>query len=323
MSGVRVVLLSTLIACGGGSPAARPTTAPPATEPTAPPKVSQEDPAKRDEIVAAHRKIEEEQQDALALTCTEQERKNVKPRCLPSCYAPAPADPRAGKKLAGSVEIQHLACQDAAGTGAYIVMDELDPKLQARALRGRAPKPHKKGTWQAEIETALAADAVVVTGTWRQLTHPLTKDRLRCVTVSHFASGIRRPLDACGGTGDVVCEAGGNPAAHGLDVVHYRLEEARRLLGAHDSAGCLQAALEAVAVARGLPRWRQYAKLNVDQWPKNARFRTRFDGTIDEDSLFAIASTLRTHAEATYASCGGDAAAPTTAEQEQSFHTCW
>src|SRR5262249_48930059 len=155
------------------------------------------------------------------------------------------------------------------------------------ALRGRPAKPHKKGTWQAEIESALAADGVVVTGAWRQLSHPLTKDRLRCVTVSHFASGVRHPLDACGGTGDIVCEASGNPAAHGLDVVHYRLEEARRLLGVHDSAGCLQAALEAITVARGLPRWRQYAKLNVDQWPKNARFRTRFDGTVDEDSLFA------------------------------------
>jgi hypothetical protein len=320
MWAVCVASLCTLVACGGGSPKVQQTPPPPATiTPPAPTKAVEEDTAKHDEIIAAHRKIEEEQQTALALTCSEADRKTVKPRCLPSCYTPAPPDPRAGKKLAGSVEIQHLACQE---SGAYIVIDELDAKLQARPLRGRAPKPHKKGTWQADIETALTADAVIVTGTWRQLTHPLTKETLRCVTVSHYTT-IRRPLDACGGTGDVVCEAGGNPATHGLDVVHYRLEEARRLLGAHDSAGCLQAALEAVAVARGLPRWRQYAKLNVEHWPKAARFRTRFDGMVDEDSLFAIASTLRGHAEATYASCGGDASAPTTPDQEQSFHTCW
>jgi hypothetical protein len=319
MWAVRAALLCTLVACGGGSPSVKPTPAKPTTTTTpTPTNAVEEDTAKRDEIVAAHRKIEEEQQEALALTCSEADRKTVKPRCLPSCYTPEPPDPRAGKKLVGNVEIQHLACQD---SGTYIVMDELDAKLQARPLRVRA-KPHKKGTWQAEVETALAADAVVVTGTWRQLTHPLTKEPLRCVAVSHYAT-IRKPLDACGGTGDVVCEAGGNPATHGLDVVHYRLEEARRLLGAHDSAGCMQAALEAVAVARGLPRWRQYAKLNVDQWPKAARFRTRFDGTVDEDSLFAIASTLRGHAEATYASCGGDASAPTTPDQEQSFHACW
>ena len=53
-----------------------------------------------------------------------------------------------------------------------------------------------------------------------------------------------------------------------------------------------QAALEAVAVARGMPRWRQYASLNTDEWKSWPRYRTRFDGILDEDSLFALAISL-------------------------------
>jgi hypothetical protein len=142
------------------------------------------------------------------------------------------------------------------------------------------------------------------------------------VIVSHFAAGPRRALDACGSTGDVVCEAGKNAASHGLDVVHYRLAEADRLHAASDVAGCQQAAAEAAAVAHGLPRWRQWAKLNVGKWPKDVRFRTRFDGILAEDELFDKAAQLGSAAEATYAACAG-ATVQTTAEQEQSFHTCW
>jgi hypothetical protein len=305
-----------LAACGGGTPAAPPpprtTSAPVDAGPTAEQLAAQEQ-AKHDEIVAAHRKLEAEEQEALAATCSDP--KGNHQRCEPSCYAAEAADPRAGKKVRGAVEIQHTVCQRG---DTYLILDELD-KLAVR--EGRASKPHKKGTWQGDVEVALAADGVVVTGSkWRDVTHPLTNEKLRCVAASHFAK-ISHPLDACGGTGDVVCEAAGNAAAHGLDVVHYRLAEAKRLASS-DQAGCQKAALEAIAVAHGLPRWRQYAKVNIDKWPKNARFRTRFDGTLDEDTLFATAATLGSDAESVYASCGGTSP-KTTPEQEQSFHVCW
>jgi hypothetical protein len=316
-----------LAACGGSStPPAR--TATVATTP--PPGPSEEelaatrardDAAKRDEIVAAHRKLEEQQQDALAAKCEDHDKHANHQRCTPSCYAAAAPDPRAGKGGRGAVEIEHLVCQREPD-GPFLIMDELDPKLRVRGL-GRTTKRHRKGTWQADIEIALAADGIVVTGAWHDVTQPLTKERVRCVTASHYAGGLRRALDACGATGDIVCEASGNAAAHGLDVVRYRLSEARTLHGKGDTAGCQQAALEAAAVAHGLPRWRQYAKLNVDQWPKHARFRTRFDGTLDEETLFATAATLGGEAEAEYTACGGPGAPQSTPEQQQSFHTCW
>lgn len=288
--------------------------------------------ARRDELAAAHRQLEDEQATALAATCNKTGERTK--RCLPSCYEAEPADPRANKKLGRSAEIPHVVCTRAAQTnaGPFVILDELGgPKLAARPAKRRFPKQSKKGTWQhgveAEVMTALKpemtpGDVVRVTSGWKTRTHPLTKERLRCVGVSHYVKSLRRPLDACGSQGSTACEATGDASAHGINVVRYRLAEARRLRAAGDNAGCQQASLEAVAVARGMPRWRQYASLNTDQWKSWPRYRTRFDGTLDEDSLFALAIALGSDAQDVHTACGGSAPA-TTVAQEQSFHTCW
>lgn len=315
-AGVRKLwLVAAVVACGSGTPPPKPIVEPVETKPVEDPQAAEK--AERAREVATHRKIEEEQQDALGATCSEPGKHE--PRCAPSCYVPASSDPRAAKKLKGPVEIQHVVCQRPEG-GPFMVMDELDAKLAVKPAR-RFGKPHKKG-WQADVEAAFKPELFVVTGTWREITQPLTKERLRCTTASQFAT-LKKPLDACGAAGDTLCEAGGNAAAHGLDVIRYRLAEARTLQAAGDTEGCQKAALEAVAVARGMPRWRQYAKLNVGAWRENARYRTRFDGILDEDSVFASAQSLGMDAEAVFATCGGAAGAPTTADQEQSFHRCW
>jgi hypothetical protein len=332
---VRCLAIAAVLTSACGS-AGAPTT-PPKPESTAVAtreKSAEEEQAEHDQIVASHRKIEEEQQDALASTCDEKGVHDDHQRCLPTCYATEPADPRAGKKLAGATVIDHVVCEPPEGsTGPYVVADELErTKLTLRPVRGRAPSLHKKGTWQADVEASLAENAhpkpargevFVVASKWRELTHPLTGAHLRCVTVSQVVRSSRRALDGCGSDGALGCEATGDAAARGLNVVHYRLAEARRLQDAGKADDCQQAALEAIAVARGLPRWRQYAKLNVGHWTEHAGYRTRFDGVLDEDTLFATAATLGGDAEAVYAACGGSAGAHTTAAQEQSFHTCW
>ena len=301
------------VACGGSPPPPPPKPAPPPPAPAPVEHVDQEQ-QKRDEIVAAHRKIEEEQQTALAASCDDPKGKHE--RCITSCYTAEAPDPRAGKHVVGAVEIQHIACQRG---DAYAMLDELDPKLQVRRARGMA-RPHKKGTWQADVETALGK-GYIVASTWHDVTHPITKEKLRCVAVWQRAA-TKKPLDACAGTGEIACEAAGNAAAHGENVVHFRLAEAHRLQADGKTTECQQAALEAIAVSRGMPRWRQYAKLNVHEWGKAALFRTRFDGVLDEDALFATAASLGAEAEQVYAACGGGEP-KTSAEQEQSFHTCW
>ena len=313
-------LVLLLVACGSSSPPPPK----PAPEVVAPKKVVADDRAKHDEIVAAHRKIEEEQQDALGQTCDAKVPTNDHPRCTPSCYATEPADPRTGKKQSGAVEIRHTVCER---DGAYVYADEVEP-LPLRKVKGRFPPAHTKGAWQQPIEAALVlpklprGDALVVSSPWRDLAHPLTHEKLRCVTVSHFTRSLRHPLDGCGGDGALACEATGNPAARGINVVHFRLAEAKAMQAANKLDDCQKAALEAIAVARGMPRWRQYAKLNVGKWVEHAGYRTRFDGVLDEDTLFATAATLGTEAEQIYTACGGGAPA-TKPGDEQSFHTCW
>jgi hypothetical protein len=133
---------------------------------------------------------------------------------------------------------------------------------------------------------------------------------------------LTRPLDGCGGVAGLACEAVGDPAARGINVVHYRVVEARGLHAAGKLDECQRAALEAIAVSRGMPRWRQYAKLNARGWISHAGYRTRFDGVLDEDALFAEVTRLGGEAQQIFAACGGTSPT-TTAAQEQSFHGCW
>ncbi len=270
----------------------------------------------REEVTTAHHKLESEQQDALGATCTEKTGKHE--RCLPSCYTTEPTDLRAGKKMTGPVAIEHLVCEQPDEPTKFLFADELDPKLSLKPVRGRMPKSKKA---VSPIELAIAP--MVVTGTWHSLEHPLMKRKLRCVTVTHYMQKLAKPVDACGANGTIGCEAIGDAAARGINVVHYRLLEARRLHDAGKTAECQQAALEAVAVARGMPRWRQYAKLNVDEWIDRTTYRTRFDGLLDEDALFAQAISLGAEAQQVFVGCGGDAQAPTSVADEQSFHMCW
>jgi hypothetical protein len=319
------IALVWLAACGGSQPATTTTTtvattSAAAVEPAASPTKA--------ELAAAHRERLDEQATALAATCDQAE--PAAPRCEPSCYTPETADARAGKHSARPAEIRHVVCTRG-DAGPYVILDELGDSAELRPVRGRAPRANKPGTWQAEVEAAVTAalqpelgrgDAVRVTGSWRSEAHPVTREQLRCVTVSRYARSVRK-LDACGSHGAIACEAAGDHAAHGINVVHFRLREAQRLHRAGKSADCQQAALEAIAVARGMPRWRQYMSLNTQEWKPRARYRTRFDGILDEETLFATAIALGTEAEQVYVACGGAPNPKTTVTHEQSFHGCW
>ncbi|MEJ7596344.1 MAG: hypothetical protein WKG01_00425 [Kofleriaceae bacterium] len=285
-------------------------------------------PTRKAQLMAAHRELEDEQQTALAATCTSSRKQ---PRCEPSCYEAEPPDPRAGKQHVRA-EISHLVCRPAGReTGQLVFADEIGgTQVMIRAARGAQPKAHKAG-WEAGVARAVRValqpevargDVIRVTGAWTERTHPVTQEALRCVTVSHHVAVMRAALDPCGGRGAIACEATGNAAVHGINVVHYRLGEARRLHAAGDDPGCQRASLEAIAVARGLPRWRQYVTLNVNKWRASPRYRTRFDGILDEETLFTTAMSLGREAEVVHTSCGGAAHPPPDATREQSFHTC-
>jgi len=265
--------------------------------------------------------LESEQQDALGATCTDGGRWAAQ-QCTPTCYPPEPASGRAGTRLAGVVEIEHLACQREGTSTWTVIDDELGDALAIRSYRKRPPRAHRSGTWQAEIESALPAKHVVIGNALRATEHPLTHERLQCVKVAEYTTVRAATTGVCGVPGKVTCEAAGNAAARGLNLVRYRLAEASSLHAAGNAAGCQAAALQAVATARGLPRWRQYAKLNVGEWKEGVSYKTRFDGLLGEDAIFALAAALGADAEVMHATCGGASRIHTTARQEHAFHSC-
>jgi hypothetical protein len=321
-----------VIACGSTSnappPATSSTTSAVTTTNDAEQKREREERAKHDEMVASHRASELEQQNAMAASCTEPKPWTKHERCLPSCYPTEQPAATADTKLAGPTELQHVVCRRD-GEVPFAIIDELDAGLKTSKVRGRFPRPHRKGSAEATLATWFADsmklpkhDVVIVQGAWKSHKHPLSRESLSCVKVSHFAKGPHGKLGDCGAGAGVTCEAAGNGAARAINVVHYRVIEAKRLQAGGKSEQCQQAALEAVAVARGLPRWRQYKKLNVDEWNDKLLYKTRFDGVLDEDGLFAIVTALGAEAESVYAACGG-ATPATTVDHEQSFHMCW
>jgi hypothetical protein len=119
-------------------------------------EAQQQETARKDELAAAHRVLEDEQAVALAATCQPATTQGTKPRCEPSCYRSEPADPRAGKKL-GRAEIVHLVCRSAdAEVGPLVIADEIGGSaITMGPGRGRVPKAAKKGSWQAEVESAV------------------------------------------------------------------------------------------------------------------------------------------------------------------------
>jgi hypothetical protein len=338
------IVFCVLVACGpsnSGNPASPARSR--STQPAGPSAAEleaardREERVRREGLAEAHRKLTGEQQDALAASCDEPRPGTKNDRCLPSCYQTEAPDARAGKKLVGAHELQHTVCQrvlEDQQYGPLMVVDELDSaRLRIAAFPRKFPAAHKQGSWQATVETWFRdeqsaklprGDTAVVAGGWRNLTHPLTHERLRCVTLSHYARSLRqKKLGECGPGLGITCEAAGNGAARAINVVRYRLAEAKKLQGSGKTTECQQAALEAIAVAYGLPRWRQYKKLNVAEWKDNLLYKTRFDGVLDEDTLFSTVATLGTEAATVYTECGGPARAKTTPQQEQSFHTCW
>ena len=334
---MRALIVAVLAACGSSSTPTTPTTPPSASGPTqqeiAASQEKKRELARRAVITAEHRKLESEQQDFLGATCTDNE-KWAQQQCAPSCYPPEQPDPRMGTKVTGAIEIQHMVCQQVLGGdsyGPFAVMDELAPKLAAKKFRKRFPKPHGKKAWQAEVTNWLAeslpknklpkGDVMIVVDKWHAEQHPITLAKYRCVTVSHFTRSLSGKLDACAATRGTVCEATGNDAVRGINLMSFRIAEAKRFKAKGNETGCKEAALAVIATARGMPRWRQYAKLNVGAWKDGIAYKTRFEGVLDEEQLFERAAAIGSEAEQLYSACGGEAPATTTA-QEQAFHSC-
>lgn len=142
----------------------------------------------------------------------------------------------------------------------------------------------------------------------------------RSVRARWYSKNHHFGYDACGaiaGT-NTVCEFSGSKTARGVNLAHYRVDEAQKAKSAGDKALCMNAAKQAIAISRGLPKFRKDLKASGD-WVANATYKTRYDGTLKEDAVFKKLEELGTIAAKLHKECGGDGSPATTEAEENAF----
>jgi len=111
------------------------------------------------------------------------------------------------------------------------------------------------------------------------------------------------------------CEPGGSNVVVGVNLIHFRIEAATAAQPS-DKARCQREARAAVAIARGVVRFRDEAKAGKT-WATGLTYRTRYDGDLDEPKLFELATSNGTAAEKLFKACGGTDLAITRDEEMQ------
>jgi hypothetical protein len=281
----------------------------------------------------------EDREDSAAISritsksATEQDLKlptpNRFPRCFPSCYAPEAPAADAGKSFKGCGTFDQGVCELSNGQmwGDPYFLEQTTPQSlePCKFPSSRSTKWAQMNKFIREsTDNMSASDVFVVAPDTQNWTDERTDDGLRrCVSATYYAKDMPLTKSRCGGANDaVVCEASLSATARAINVTHYRLDEAKKLQASGDAAGCRAAALEAIAVARGLPKWRDYM-MSDRSWWINLTYKTRYDGSLSEDALFKKTASLGKSALDAYHACGGTGNAVTSEAQEQSFHACW
>ncbi len=244
-------------------------------------------------------------------------------KCAPSCYSIEPAAPAAGKEVKACMHQTKGFCQDATTAGwgpanlnAGVTFVEIVDSC-------KFPAP-KSGKWATLSKNAVGqygsvkpGDVVFIPSSEEWYTAESDNATSRCVDLHWYEKEASVTLNVCGGTGSTfVCERSGSRAALGFNMLHARLDEAKRLKAAEDVAGCKIAARQAIAFSRGLPRFKK--NLGGD-WAQGLTYKTRADGTLKEKELFAKAAKLGAEAESVFASCGGEKKVATDEKEELGF----
>jgi hypothetical protein len=119
------------------------------------------------------------------------------------------------------------------------------------------------------------------------------------------------------GMPNLLCEPLGSKTARAINIVHFRVEEAKTAQSAGKKVVCQDAARAAVATASGLNKFRDQQKAQHN-WGTKYPYKTRYDGTLDEQALFAKVDEYKKAAEGLFKSCGGTRLAATP-EEEMAF----
>jgi hypothetical protein len=242
-------------------------------------------------------------------------------RCKPSCYEPEAESPDSGKEVKACAHWTKGFCETATLSGwsepelnqgasfVGIVSDCKFPKANA----GKWAKLSKQAAAVLEPKKGDVA-FIPASSTWDDADSS-DGSKLRCLDLHWYEKESSVTMTKCGHPDQaVVCEVSGSKSVRAINMIHYRLDEAKKLKDT-DKDGCQAAALQAIAFSRGLPKF----KKNLgDDWAGGLTYRTRYDGTLKEKALFAQVKKLGDDATKVYKACGGGTP-KTTDEDEMAF----
>ena len=241
--------------------------------------------------------------------------------CTPSCYEPEQPSPDANKKTTTCAHFTKGFCETAVnGSWSEPELNQ-GGTLQEVVPDCRFPAPDT-GKWASMSRRAVGVlDAargdvafIPADAEWYDADSS-DGSRLRCLDLHLYARAAHLELTKCGTPDEAtVCEAVGSKSARAINVAHFRIDEATRL-AATDKQGCQQAALQAIAFSRGLPKYK--TELGA-QWVAGLTYKTRYDGVVSEKRLFSKLRKLGARGLELYESCGGTDPT-TTPDDEMAF----
>jgi hypothetical protein len=125
-------------------------------------------------------------------------------------------------------------------------------------------------------------------------------------------------VDCPGGAKPPACEGLGSKTAFGMNLLHVRLEAARKAQATSHPIRCYKLAYAAALTAAGLPGFREVMK-RQHQWSAGSTYLTRWDGTLTEDQLFGKVAQELEEAKKLYAACGGPTPFPGIPDPFQNY----
>jgi hypothetical protein len=235
-------------------------------------------------------------------------------QCQPSCYDNEPSvkwDASDYKRVCGYKD-WHFESIKPRGSGWTPLASSGIPAVDPTVTPCKPPKD-SGGKWKGVVKQVKSAFRsiggdlknlrFVVQGSWQ---HDRDKnlDPRKWLTVRIYAANWELKPNECGSHGETVCEASGSKGARGFNYMRFRLDEAKKYQKSNKEA-CLISSFAAVATARGVKKFRA-GRIAKKKWSPGLTYKTRFDGELSEEELFARVDEVEKEALALHAKCGGE-----------------
>lgn len=236
-------------------------------------------------------------------------------QCKPSCYENEHAakwDASDYKHVCGYKEWNFQSVKPR-GSGWTPLASSGIPSANPTKTPCKPPK-NSGGKWKGVIKQVKSAFGpigrdlknlhYVVQGNWKH-DRDGNLDPRKSVTVRIYASNWELKPNECGSHGtETVCEASGSQGARAFNYMRFRLDEAKKHQKS-DKEACLISSFAAVATARGVKKFRA-GRIKKKTWSPGLTYKTRFDGELGEEELFAKVDEVEKEALALHVKCGGE-----------------